>query len=610
MSTDEYPRYVAVKLFGSKSSDRAAFKRVKSQIQKDTDIVLRLTNHKEYLVQPIVIQEVAGAVYEDDHGSAFFLPDGLPADSGIKRYSLDLMGLAMDLHEDCSLDRPLAQANALSDPGEFFLQLVGAIRALLACHEEKVMHCDIKPDNLFWTNGPEGPRLKIGDWGASHQLHRPGDAASIGTPEYSAPEVFDGASPRPPRDVYALGVTLLELLLGSNPIQDLARAVSGVDRVTACKNAHQTARPLEYVQLVEHPLQSSLGLQFLINSMMHPDNTQRVDLPQVVDELKRIALTLVSPENAIEDAIEESLQHDLKKSTIESAYPIESGYRLHRGEVPVFFFVDASRSGEVADMGKRLLAIAKHFFPGGVAAMEVYGAHGFVVRAWDSENLVRSRSFAEILKRDYSKSRFTEPQMLICDSALDLSVPEEIEYTTDLELESRLYALQYKAIEKWSDADLRLAKELASKRILLYKSGRKLRSPDVFGKGDKKIVAYAVINCKEVVKEHKRLRAGELRGLLRKQFAAHWLERAVLYTVSPNYPRGLSIDVMQAQFVIGYVARGYANLKEFPRAILESSLDLGETSTWSYVATGEFAYLSDRLADWHQLKPQSKAMTS
>jgi serine/threonine protein kinase len=81
--------------------------------------------------------------------------------------------------------------------------------ALSAIHTASVIHHDIKPANIFLTG--DGT-LKLGDFGIANTLG--------GTTIYSAPEMLDGTEviPEDPRpDIYALGITLIELLLGMHP---------------------------------------------------------------------------------------------------------------------------------------------------------------------------------------------------------------------------------------------------------------------------------------------------------------------------------------------------------------------------------------------------------
>ncbi|WP_133150671.1 serine/threonine-protein kinase, partial [Frankia canadensis] len=108
----------------------------------------------------------------------------------------------------------------LSGPDACLLGLAVA-DALAHAHDLGVLHRDIKPDNiLFTTTG----RPKITDFGIAALLaDRPpatGQPASpghtvIGTPRYMAPEQVHGTALGPWTDLYALGVTLYELLTGA-----------------------------------------------------------------------------------------------------------------------------------------------------------------------------------------------------------------------------------------------------------------------------------------------------------------------------------------------------------------------------------------------------------
>ncbi len=96
-----------------------------------------------------------------------------------------------------------------------------ASEGLSAAHELDIVHRDLKPDNLFLTK--DGV-VKVLDFGIARALDEADRASSVtragtvpGTPAYLAPEVCKHGVPSKCSDVYAMGMTLLELLLGYHP---------------------------------------------------------------------------------------------------------------------------------------------------------------------------------------------------------------------------------------------------------------------------------------------------------------------------------------------------------------------------------------------------------
>jgi serine/threonine-protein kinase len=107
--------------------------------------------------------------------------------------------------------------------------VVQAMEAIAEAHTLGIVHCDIKPANLFCTRRPDGKLwIKVLDFGISRAFAPgfsldfavSGGASPVGSPLYMAPEQLESSRGADARtDIWALGVVLFELLTGKVPFE-------------------------------------------------------------------------------------------------------------------------------------------------------------------------------------------------------------------------------------------------------------------------------------------------------------------------------------------------------------------------------------------------------
>jgi len=111
-------------------------------------------------------------------------------------------------------DAPLSAERALSIACQI-------TEALVYLHQKGVVHRDIKPENILLT--ADG-KVKILDFGialdeSKRRLTWTGLSATLGTPDYMAPEQIGGRRGDARTDVYAVGTMLYEMLTKNLPFQ-------------------------------------------------------------------------------------------------------------------------------------------------------------------------------------------------------------------------------------------------------------------------------------------------------------------------------------------------------------------------------------------------------
>jgi serine/threonine-protein kinase len=160
------------------------------------------------------------------------------------------------------------------------------------CHKNDVVHRDLKPENILVTK--DGQPV-IMDFGlaltkGAHRVTYSNLSATMGTPDYMAPEQIEGQRGDQRTDIYALGTIMYELLSGTLPFtgdsnmvimsQHLNGTAPRLDRVNQAVTSQVAAIVANCI--ARNPADRYANMDALIQALDHPED---VDV-SVLDSLK------------------------------------------------------------------------------------------------------------------------------------------------------------------------------------------------------------------------------------------------------------------------------------------------------------------------------------
>jgi len=186
------------KVWDSKRSTYLALKLLKPEWNDDPKIIANFLNEAKSLSNlqhPNIVRFYELVANED---MAFFVMDYVEG--------ITLRSILRDSAEPLTFERILSM-------------IAPICRALNYAHQQMIIHCDVKPENiLIDRNG----LIYLTDFGiALHGLNGGAYLGVAGTPAYMAPEQINGVGVSPQTDVYALGVILYELFTQKRPFQGI-----------------------------------------------------------------------------------------------------------------------------------------------------------------------------------------------------------------------------------------------------------------------------------------------------------------------------------------------------------------------------------------------------
>jgi serine/threonine protein phosphatase PrpC len=162
-------------------------------------------------------------------------------------------------------------------------------RGLQAFHRMEMIHQDIRPDNIMID---KTGTVKIIDFGSTRvngvaEADSPGKHSDIlGTPQYTAPELFFGKRATSQSDLYALGTLTYQMLSGTLPYgAEVAKATNAAQH-----------RKLRYRSLLNNASDIPEWIDGVLRKAVHADPAKRYDeLSEYVYDLRNPKAEFLNP---------------------------------------------------------------------------------------------------------------------------------------------------------------------------------------------------------------------------------------------------------------------------------------------------------------------------
>ena len=139
--------------------------------------------------------------------------------------------------------------------------------AMKHCHDKKILHRDLKSQNMFCT---KKGIVKLGDFGISRVLSNTRSKAKtvVGTPYYLSPEIIKSESYSFKSDIWSLGVLLYEMAALTPPFN--------------AGSLHQLAQKIIQGNFAPLPTHFSPAVQNLVSMMLKRNPAQRPTIHQLL----------------------------------------------------------------------------------------------------------------------------------------------------------------------------------------------------------------------------------------------------------------------------------------------------------------------------------------
>ncbi|NXG83682.1 NEK5 kinase, partial [Stercorarius parasiticus] len=221
------------------------------------------------------------------------------------------------------------QHGVLFDEDQILSWFVQISLGLKHIHDKKILHRDVKAQNIFLSNN--GKVAKLGDFGIARQLNSTMEFAHtcVGTPYYLSPEICENRPYNNKTDIWSLGCVLYELCALKHPVSTFES-----------NSLHQLV--LKICRGHFHPVSPSYSydLRILISQLFKISPRDRPSINSILRKpfLQKLVLRYLPPEVTFfllvtQEDLSHTVTHRKRPSASQSGAKLIQAYKLQKRTV-------------------------------------------------------------------------------------------------------------------------------------------------------------------------------------------------------------------------------------------------------------------------------------
>ncbi|NXH40845.1 NEK5 kinase, partial [Dicaeum eximium] len=215
------------------------------------------------------------------------------------------------------------QHGVLFDEDQILSWFVQISLGLKHIHDKKILHRDVKAQNIFLSNN--GKIAKLGDFGIARQLNSTTEFAHtcVGTPYYLSPEICENRPYNNKTDIWSLGCVLYELCALKHPVSTFQGKSLHELVVKICRGRFQPVSP-----------NYSYDLRILISQLFKISPRDRPSINSILRKpfLQKLVLRYLPPEVTQEELSHPAVHRKRPSASHSRAKQIQA-YKLQKTRV-------------------------------------------------------------------------------------------------------------------------------------------------------------------------------------------------------------------------------------------------------------------------------------